>query len=467
MHQRAQELTEQLHDVLQRFRASELWENWNTQQSLSGFVDECGHLILVVQAACDPDMKLTSETAESLKAARQALLQKKNRAVFLESLTLFPLGQYVQQTCNEMLEGHYRDVGFSSDLEGCVTACAELKTYSPETVVKGDAMEISVEQMQKVIDILQKWSMIELAASKNFKEMHASKLSIIDAKFEELAGALKVACTNRFRKLVSDDLQPHLESLSQGKMSVLEGLPALAEALNKSKLWVPCSMTVLQKCLGSKSKPLISTFTHVREFLSKMAKVCPSIVAIIQIEQTGEGVNQYGPSRLLIAELIDFMRAFSDPNMQSSLSSMDNAWWLVICACMDKLCKGAMTITANETTGFRKFIQFVASDTACGDNFADIVGEFHEDDSDNMIDFTAVFELYGAHIGQGWSPLKIDITTTEGEDGPTTIDVSSAALCAAGALLPMAKMIVHMTGWLKTQGGMQASYKADISMSQL
>ena len=344
MSAKAMELTSQLADMLKRFQHSELWEQWNTQQSLTSFVDECSHLSLLVQTACEPETQLTSETADGLKTARQSLLNKKSKAVFLESLTLFPLGQFVQQSCNEILETHYRDLGFVSDLEACVQACSELKTYSSDTVVKGDAMDIHVPQMQKVVEVLQKWNMIELAASKHFKEAHASKLSLLDAKFDELAGALKVACSSKFRMLVSESLQPLLEKLTQGQMSMLEGSPALLEAVNKAKLWVPCNMSLLQKCLGSKSKPLVSSITHVREFLCKMAKVCPSIVAIIHVAQTGEGMNQCGSSRLLLPDLVQFMKAFRDEEVQSGLSSLDNAWWLAICACMDTLCKGAMPL---------------------------------------------------------------------------------------------------------------------------
>ncbi|CAE7285500.1 unnamed protein product [Symbiodinium sp. KB8] len=458
MSAKAMELTSQLADMLKRFQHSELWEQWNTQQSLTSFVDECSHLSLLVQTACEPETQLTSETADGLKTARQSLLNKKPKAVFLESLTLFPLGQFVQQSCNEILETHYRDLGFVSDLEACVQACSELKTYSSDMVVKGDAMDIHVPQMQKVVEVLQKWNMIELAASKHFKEAHASKLSLLDAKFDELAGALKVACSSKFRMLVSESLQPLLEKLTQGQMSMLEGSPALLEAVNKAKLWVPCNMSLLQKCLGSKSKPLVSSITHVREFLCKMAKVCPSIVAIIHVAQTGEGMNQCGSSRLLLPDLVQFMKAFRDEEVQSGLSSLDNAWWLAICACMDTLCKGAMRIIASETSGFRKFIQFLASDEGGTESCADIVGEFHDDESDSMIDFVSVYQLYGSHIEQGWPAMEIDVATEGG--AVSKLSVNSAAMCAAGALLPVAKMIVHTGGWLKTLNGMPASHQA-------
>ena len=111
------------------------------------------------------------------------------------------------------------------------------------------------------------------------------------------------------------------------------------------------------------------------------------------------------------------------------------------------------TILANESIAFEKFVRFIASDSQADANFQEIVGEFDDDDDQSIVDYGALFDLYGRHVG-GWCPWIID------EDAAHPVAVSSASLCAAGAVLPLGKMITYIGRWIATMAKLPGSAEA-------
>ena len=189
---------QQLHDLLVRFRQCDLHDAWTTTASTTAFVEELNQLECLSKIASEaPDVQLTSEAAEQLKGSRAIFSRK--AAFFYESMTLFPLGQHVMQVTNLALESHFRDIGFGKELEACVQMCIDLKTYTAEMVTKGDNMEIVVPNSGKVVDVRHKLSLIELTASKHFKETHNVQLKLANAKLDEIADALKAVCVLKYR----------------------------------------------------------------------------------------------------------------------------------------------------------------------------------------------------------------------------------------------------------------------------
>ena len=200
MADKSKALSQKLQQFLSLFRGCELCETWTTTPALTLFVEEIQNLAVLTKTASEgADARLDADQAEAIKTARLVLLNKK--AYFCESITLFPLGQYIQQAANTCLESHLRDIALAKDLDSCITAAAEMKAFSVETVCKGDAMELFVPGQSKVVDVQMRRAMIESTASQRFKEAHASKLSLVDLKFEELATALRDASSAKFRTL--------------------------------------------------------------------------------------------------------------------------------------------------------------------------------------------------------------------------------------------------------------------------
>ena len=60
-------------------------------------------------------------------------------------------------------------------------------------------MEIVVPNSGKVVDVRHKLSLIELTASKRFKETHNVQLKLANAKLDEIADALKAVCVLKYR----------------------------------------------------------------------------------------------------------------------------------------------------------------------------------------------------------------------------------------------------------------------------
>ena len=340
---KAGELAGRLKGLLSGFRASGLWESWSTHSTLSSFVEECSNLSLLVSIAAEADVpNLSSEEAENLKSARTALLAK--RATFLESLTLFPLGQFVQQASNFALESHQRDLGFLTELDLCVQAVAELKTFTPEVLFKGD--DIQVPNFTRVVDAQMKSSLIQQACTSHFKEAQASKLALLESKFKELAVAIRGACIAKFQKVLGEDLRLGFKLLSEGHLTV-EGQANMVEVLTKSKTFAPMTMTTVQKCLGqAAAKEIIDLIIYGRSFLTMFVAVFPTVLALIQTEKDGatDAKDQLGSGRLLQADMIKFMKSFGDEEVQKSLQEMDQGLWLHIVATMDRLCKAAMSL---------------------------------------------------------------------------------------------------------------------------
>ena len=92
---------------------------------------------------------------------------------------------------------------------------------------------------------------------------------------------------------------------------------------------------------------------------------------------------------------------------------------------------------AAEAQGFINFVVFLAKGDAC-EEMDTIVGEFQGDEDKVMLDFTGIYQTYSIELPEDWYPLK------QGD-----VELSSSVICAAGAVLPLAKMLVHLSAWAR------------------
>ena len=327
-----------LSELLVGLRQTDLWESWSTNAAMVPFTEEINQLhSVVLTARKGAKEKLLPEQAEALKGARGALLQKKG--TFVESLTLFPLGQFVQFSCNASLEAHHRDIGFSTDLEACVQGCAALKTYSCDMLFKGDSLEIAVPMQAKVGEIQQKWTMIQQGSSEHFKKEHGRVLSLVGAKFEELRTALMEACILKYKKACLTDLHQKLAALRASQLKA-EDAAALLEALTTAKGFSPVSQQVLTRCLGNEGKEISNMIMHAREFFGIFATALPLVVALI--DDNRKNAPQLGSCRLVDKDLLKLMEVFEDEVLACSMSTVSAEVWLEINGVVDAVCKSAM-----------------------------------------------------------------------------------------------------------------------------
>ncbi|CAE7872994.1 unnamed protein product, partial [Symbiodinium necroappetens] len=431
---RALELASGVKEFLQLFLDSSLSTSWSQHASVAPFVVEIENLKKVADAACMGERTIPADEVDTLKSARMSLLHKK--AALHECMTLFPLGQFIQQMCNAGLEAFHRDKALASDLDSCITACAQMKSFTMDLLLKGEAPDITIQVpgQAKLCEVVQKMNMIQNTASANFMQEFEAQMALVDTKMQEVKSALAKACARKFQLLCGDQL---LEVLN---MALSENLTAditanLIEKVNFAKSFAPCSQSVLQKCIGLQSQDVISVITNVKEFFGILATALPGLVALLQ---ASSDAGQFSPSRLLHAEMLKFMEAWASATKRSALQEMVPEIHEKLSALVQKVCQNAMLVVAAEAQGFLHFVMFL-SGYEKSKEMNTIVGEFQGDEDKVMLDFTGIFENYYMELPDNWCPLK------HGD-----VELPSSAICAAGAVLPLAKMLVHMSEWTKS-----------------
>ena len=112
-------------------------------------------------------------------------------------------------------------------------------------------------------------------------------------------------------------------------------------------------------------------------------------------------------------------------------------------------------LLAKESSSFLQFTSFLArpraNESAEDGLVKDVVGEFQGDEDKVMLDYCGMFKLYGKHLPTDF--VCIEFQAASGESMP----LSCAAICAAGACLPLAKMVVHIATWTREFRDMQVS----------
>ena len=426
-------------------------ELWSKEPKLQNAVEELENLKKVVTVSAQADYAMKAEEVEAVKAARLALLAKK--AKFHEVLTLFPLGQYVQQMCNSSLEAFHKDRACCGDLEACVQASAGFKTFTCETLFKPNSLDIHVPGQPKMAELVYKIAFIEQASSSGFKKENESALKVVNAKIRELADALKDACIFKFHRVCEDGLHAGITGLVEGTLTA-EGSASFIESLNGAKNFAPVSLPSLQKLLGSYSEGVVSMLTNSRNFCGELVAVLPTLVSLLAKDQ---GQN-FSPLRLLDDGLQKIMRVFDCEKTQAALQAMSKVIAMAVSDLAAKIRERAMCLVATESQSFIRFVGFLSS--AQGDAekvlLQEVVGEFQEEDAKHMLDFCAIYQVYGKAMPSDWNPMAA--IAANDQDIPMSTTCSS--LCAAGSLLPLAKMVVHFAKSLKEMSGVPDTVRA-------
>ncbi|CAE7677922.1 unnamed protein product [Symbiodinium sp. CCMP2592] len=339
---RAVELTLQVQSFLERFAGSSLCSAWTQNSNLVSFVDEIENLRKVVAIAVsvqDASFRVKAEEVDAIKSARATILAKKS--ALHESLTLFPVGLFVQQSCNTGVEAFYRDRGFAADLEACIQACAAMKHFTYDVLFKNEACDIAIPGQAKIVEVVQKLTLIDAAASCNFKTENAQGLGVVQTKMTELADALTEACIAKFRKLCLVDLPEPLKALLEGQLTI-DTTAALLEKLNVAKQFVPISQAILQKCMGTASSDLIATVMAGRDFMGSLATALPHLVALFD---TGAADGKFAPARLLDSDLVKFVLAWGESVNHARIKAMLSVdVWDCLCGVIEKASKSAMSL---------------------------------------------------------------------------------------------------------------------------
>ena len=303
---RALELADGVKEFLRCFLDSSLPGSWSQHPSVAPFVVEIENLKRVVDAACTSEA-IHADEIDTLKAARMSLLHRK--AALHECMTMFPLGQFIQQMCNVGLEAYHRDKALAGDLDSCVAACAQMKSFSVDMLLKGEAPEITIQVpgQAKLSEVVQKMNMIQNTASQGFMNEFASQMTLVEIKLQEVKSALAQACARKFQLTCGDQLLVVLNTVLTENLTP-DVTANLIEKVNLAKAFMPCSQQVLQKCIGVQSQELISIVTNVREFFGAFAAALPGLVALLQA--AGDAA-QFAPSRLIHAEMTKFLDAWS------------------------------------------------------------------------------------------------------------------------------------------------------------
>ena len=357
---RALELADGVKEFLRCFLDSSLPGSWSQHPSVAPFVVEIENLKRVVDAACTSEA-IHADEIDTLKAARMSLLHRK--AALHECMTMFPLGQFIQQMCNVGLEAYHRDKALAGDLDSCVAACAQMKSFSVDMLLKGEAPEITIQVpgQAKLSEVVQKMNMIQNTASQGFMNEFASQMTLVEIKLQEVKSALAQACARKFQLTCGDQLLVVLNTVLTENLTP-DVTANLIEKVNLAKAFMPCSQQVLQKCIGVQSQELISIVTNVREFFGAFAAALPGLVALLQA--AGDAA-QFAPSRLIHAEMTKFLDAWSNASKRSALQEMVPDIVEKLSAVLQKTCQNAMPPESIRVTREIRVLEFITDCSDC------------------------------------------------------------------------------------------------------
>ena len=442
----AHKLTGQLLEFLKKFCEDGLTTDWleSKHASLTACIEETNQLRTVVSVAareCSDSLK--ADEVESVKNARAACLQKKG--LFHESLTLFPLGQYVQQSCNAALESFHKDRACVAELDTLVSMAGAMRTFTAEGLFKTNSLEIAIPHQARCVELVQKLILVEQTSSETFKTEYAEKLKLVQLKLDELAGAVMEAAIVKFQKTCGDGLATGLESLSKGQLST-ESTASFIEVLGTAKSFLPLPVLTMQKLLGYNSKHIQATVASLRSFFAELMQALPIVAVVLDFEKATSKDAQLSCSRLLDPSMATLMASFEQDSNQSALKQFVPQVSTLLSQIEVKIRENAMKLLAIEAESFVKFVNFLSQDVGTSEKglLQEIVGEFQEEEDDKaMIDFSGFYKIYGAKLPADWSPMPTQSTAG------VEISATSAGLCAAGALLPLAKRVVHLSLWVK------------------
>ena len=116
---------------------------------------------------------------------------------------------------------------------------------------------------------------------------------------------------------------------------------------------------------------------------------------------------------------------------------------------------GLRQVLSLEALSFSKFVAFLCrqKDFEAG-LIQDIVGEFHADEAKMLPNYGDIYTLFGSALPPDWTAMTI-----KGSDGED-VKVTASTLCSAGAILPLAKLLVHISSWVKELGKAPATVRA-------
>ncbi|CAE7597009.1 unnamed protein product [Symbiodinium sp. CCMP2592] len=426
----ALEKTKQLHGFLVAFAESDVCVSWKDRHELSSWLEELNKLAILVDWAGHQDKVLSGEDVQTLTTARMQLVHKKSR--FFESLTLFPFGQYIQQTCGVLLVSFLRDQNFKTELDSCIESCGNLRTFTSDSLFKQDTLEITVPGQAKVVDIVQKITAVQNQASNHFMQANEAQVDLVKVKIGELATAMSNACIYKFRKTCMDTLQPLLKTLVAGDIDA-DGTAKLVEIVNEAKNFLPVQQALLTRCLGTLGAEVVEMIQQNRTFWTRFSAIIPAVVNLMT-----PATVACEPGRLLGADILALMDMYSETKVQL-LQKMCVDIWPEVLQIGNNIRRAAMLRLGKESQSFVQFVVFMSgqSEETARALAKDVVGEFQDEEDKIMVSYEAMFVHYGSHLPSDWSPMQAEV------------HVSSASLCAAGSALPLAKIFVHMVSWQK------------------
>ncbi|OLQ02835.1 hypothetical protein AK812_SmicGene14285 [Symbiodinium microadriaticum] len=202
----------------------------------------------------------------------------------------------------------------------------------------------------------------------------------------------------------------------------------------------------MQKLLGYNSKHIQATVASLRSFFAELMQALPIVAVVLDFEKATSKDAQLSCSRLLDPSMATLMASFEQDSNQSALKQFVPQVSTLLSQIEVKIRENAMKLLAIEAESFVKFVNFLSQDVGTSEKglLQEIVGEFQEEEDDKaMIDFSGFYKIYGAKLPADWSPMPTQSTAG------VEISATSAGLCAAGALLPLAKRVVHLSLWVK------------------
>ena len=445
-----------LKDFLEAFQKSEIYQSAAPEKSQ--IRDDLSRILFLAGVVLAEGV-LSASDCDSLSSSK-AVVSKKGFS-FHAGMVTFPVGSWMLDSIGEMIYQCRQDQLLGKEFETVVQFATGLK-ITVDYITKKDkdsgAIDITVPNLNKMVDMVAKYFSLMDSASANAKKLLEPELDIVRGQIELLATALLEAAALKYEEFFVK-LNGLLTGCFSGAEWSEEKSSEVLQSLQSMQALQPWPRMQLAKLVGKSSALLLEKhLSSISSLGSALQKAFPKLVSLKTAAST--------ESLLMSSEIRALYSAQHDQDMLKAVKSLapkmlpgiEAATGLMNKAVGEFLCKAAAT--------FGDFLSGILEPEPQFDSIlqSKVVGTVDVPEMDekgvakieNEIDFGALYVAFSPYFAED---RTAKLAINEGKE----ISVHTAFLCVAGSLLQMSKYALSVKEGVEA-GNAQGDFKTVIGL---
>ena len=414
-------------DFLEALMSTDVWVKFAEGAVNQGVKDDIERIKSIAEAILK-EKYLSSNEIDNLESLKTTLV--KGKGSFHSGMTIYPLGSYIIEQVNGMINQHRQDQLLQAEIEAAAESAKAIKSYTKDTILKGD--DIMIPGAVKFSDMVVKYHNFIDNVSPEVQAIESNKecLNAIKSRIDELRTALYEVIQDRFNQTAKPlhDALLHLSSrgLTEESSTLLGPLLKSLVAFN------PLQKTSITRILGkSVGADYESALGSLQKVCKALEDVLPQLVALV--------AENFTEATLMNKALINLFAVLHDEGALQALLSVAPVMHQGVLS-LKKYVKSRVTSWLSKTAAtFQKFIGLIMQPEIDLNDVLKIeaVGAVDAEDKEgkNIFDFSNLCTAYVRHF-----PLqKTKVVVSMGNEA----EVHVAFLCFAGCLVQLSKYILH------------------------